>query len=82
MQILYFSWLRECIGTSFEEYQTDQKTVIGLINELVVREPRYAKAFRDLSVVRVAVDQELVSNLDASISNAREIAFFPPMTGG
>ena len=82
MQILYFSWLREAIGTSLEDYQTDQKTVIGLINELVAREPRYAKAFEDLSIVKVAVDKELISDLETSILDAKEVAFFPPMTGG
>ena len=82
MQILYFSWLRETIGTSLEDYQTDQKTVTGLINELVAREPRYAKVFEDLSIIKVAVDKELISDLETSILDAKEVAFFPPMTGG
>ena len=82
MKILYFAWLRECVGVSFENYTTDQTTVIGLIEELVGREPRYEKAFKDLSVIKVAIDHELITSMEASIVGAQEIAFFPPMTGG
>ena len=82
MKILYFSWLRECIGVSFEEYSTDQTTISGLIRELVNREPRYRKAFKNLTTVKVAIDQELVADMETSIVGAHEIAFFPPMTGG
>ena len=45
------------------------------------REDRYAAAFADLSALRVAVDQEL-SDFDAPLDGVREVAFFPPMTGG
>ncbi len=82
MKILYFSWLREYIGVSFEDYKTEKTTVIGLIDELVKREPRYAKAFGNLSVIKVAIDHELVVDMKTSIVGIREIAFFPPMTGG
>ncbi len=82
MKILYFSWLRECIGVSFEEYSTDQTTVLGLINELVDREPRYREAFKNLERIKVAIDHELVDDMHTSIAEADEIAFFPPMTGG
>ena len=82
MKILYFSWLRECIGVSSEEYSTTAITVRDLILELCKIEPRYKKAFLNVSLIKVAIDQELVDNLDESIIGAREIAFFPPMTGG
>ena len=82
MKILYFAWLRECIGVSFENYTTDQRTVIGLIEELVSREPRYEKAFKNLSIIKVAIDHELTTDMEASIVGVNEIAFFPPMTGG
>ena len=82
MKILYFSWLREHIGVSFENYTTDQKTVNGLINELTDRDPRYKEAFKNLKVIKVAVDQELVADMETSIVGINEIAFFPPMTGG
>ena len=82
MKILYFSWLRECIGVSFEEYSTEQTTISGLIRELVNREPRYRKAFKNLTAVKVAIDQELITDMETSIVGVHEIAFFPPMTGG
>ena len=82
MKILYFSWLRECIGVSSEEYSTTATTVRELILELCKIEPRYEKAFLNLSLVKVAIDQELANDLDESIIGVREVAFFPPMTGG
>ena len=82
MKILYFAWLRECVGVSSEDYTTHQTTVMGLIEELVSREARYEKAFKNLSIIKVAIDHELTTNMEASIIGAHEIAFFPPMTGG
>lgn len=82
MKILYFAWFRECIGISSEEYSTSATTARALIVELCKIEPRYERAFINLSLVKVAIDQELADNLDQSIVGAREIAFFPPMTGG
>ena len=52
-----------------------------LIAELKTREERYAAAFADVSALRVALDQEL-SDFDAPLAGVREVAFFPPMTGG
>ena len=56
-------------------------TVAELVKELSAREERYEVAFSDLDALRVAVDQDL-TDFDASLTNAREVAFFPPMTGG
>ena len=81
MKILYFAWVRERIGLPFEEVETGAATVSELVSELCAREDRYALAFADLSALRVAVDQELV-DFGASLEGAREVAFFPPMTGG
>ena len=81
MKILYFAWLRERIGTPSESVDTTAATVAALVEELRGREPRYQAAFADMAAVRVAVDQELV-DIDASLEGAREVAFFPPMTGG
>ena len=53
----------------------------GLIDELRGRDERHALAFSDMAAVRVAVDQEL-SELSAPLAGVREVAFFPPMTGG
>ncbi len=81
MQVLYFAWMRERIGVPKEEVETSAATVAELVEELKARNARYAAAFADMAAVRVAVDQELTA-LNASIKDAREVAFFPPMTGG
>jgi molybdopterin synthase sulfur carrier subunit len=81
MDILYFAWVRERIGLPREIVDTKAATVRDLVDELRAREDRYAAAFADLSALRVAVDQEL-ADFDAPLAGVREIAFFPPMTGG
>lgn len=80
-EILYFAWLRERVGLPRETVETDAETVAELVSELAAREDRYALAFADLGALRVAIDQNL-SDFNAALGNAREIAFFPPMTGG
>ncbi|SEQ14267.1 molybdopterin converting factor subunit 1 [Thalassovita taeanensis] len=81
MDILYFAWVRERVGLPRERIETTAATVADLVEELRAREERYAAAFADLSALRVAVDQEL-TDFDAPLAGAREVAFFPPMTGG
>lgn len=81
MDVLYFAWVRERIGLPRESIQTEAATVADLVAELRAREDRYDLAFSDLSALRVAVDQRL-TDFGASIEGAREVAFFPPMTGG
>jgi molybdopterin synthase sulfur carrier subunit len=81
MEVVYFAWVRERIGVPRERVETDAATVTDLVSELRAREDRYAVAFADLSALRVAVDQQL-TDFDASLEGVREIAFFPPMTGG
>lgn len=81
VEVLYFAWVRERIGAPRETVATDAATVLELVEELRAREDRYALAFSDLSALRVAIDQEL-TDFDAPLSGAREVAFFPPMTGG
>ncbi|MGR3792729.1 molybdopterin converting factor subunit 1 [Vannielia sp. SX4] len=81
MDVLYFAWVRERIGLPREIVETGADTVADLVDELRVREPRYAAAFEDVSALRVALDQEL-ADFDASLEGVREVAFFPPMTGG
>ena len=78
---MYFAWVRERIGIPKEKVDTNATTVAELVDELRAREERYAAAFADLSALRVAVDQEL-TDFDAPLAGAREVAFFPPMTGG
>ncbi|MDX5356976.1 MAG: molybdopterin converting factor subunit 1 [Rhodobacterales bacterium] len=81
LDVLYFAWVRERIGVPREKLDTQAATVADLVAELVAREDRYAAAFADLSALRVALDQEL-SSFDAPLDGVREVAFFPPMTGG
>lgn len=81
IDVLYFAWVRERIGLPRERLKSGAATVAELIAELSAREERYALAFADLGSLRVALDQEL-SSFDAPLHGVREIAFFPPMTGG
>ncbi len=81
IDVLYFAWVRERIGLPKERLDTGAATVADLVSELRAREERYEAAFADLSALRVAVDQQLTT-FDAPLAGAREVAFFPPMTGG
>jgi len=81
MDVLYFAWVRERIGIPRETLETSAKTVTDLVDELRAREDRYRAAFADPSARRVAVEQEL-NDFDAPLEGLREVAFFPPMTGG
>lgn len=81
LDILYFAWVRERVGVPRETVQTNAATVADLVRELSTREDRYALAFSDLSALRVAIDQDL-ADFESPLSGAREVAFFPPMTGG
>lgn len=79
--LVYFAWVRERIGLAREDVDSSAATVMDLVEELRARDPRYGAAFADLAALRVALDQDL-SDFDAPLAGVREIAFFPPMTGG
>lgn len=81
IDVLYFAWVRERIGLPRERVETSAVTVAELVAELSAREDRYAAAFADLAALRVALDQDL-SDFSAPLAGVREVAFFPPMTGG
>jgi molybdopterin synthase sulfur carrier subunit len=83
MKILYFARLRQIVGRGEEwiEVPAGVKTVGRLIDFLKARDAGCAAAFADLRTIRAAVDKAHAP-LDASIAGAREIAFFPPVTGG
>lgn len=81
IDVLYFAWIRERIGLPKERVETTAATVADLVAELVLREERYAAAFEDIRAVRVALDQEL-ADFSSPLADVREVAFFPPMTGG
>ena len=79
----YFAWVRERIGHADErvELTAEVATVADLIGWLKTRGPEYAHAFDKPEVIRAALDQTHVKP-NAAIGAAREIAFFPPVTGG
>lgn len=81
LDILYFAWIRERIGVPRERIETQAATIRELIEQLRAMDDWHAAALADLSAVRVALDQEL-SDLDSPLAGVREVAFFPPMTGG
>lgn len=83
MKVKYFAWVRERVGKAEEtiEPPADVRTVGDLIGWLSARGETYAYAFEKPTVIRAAIDQTHVK-AEAMISGAREIAFFPPMTGG
>jgi len=83
MKILYFAWVRERTGRAEEELAPPASvtTVAELMDWLKARGPEYEFAFADAATIRAAIDLTHVKH-DAPISGAREIAFFPPMTGG
>jgi molybdopterin synthase sulfur carrier subunit len=83
VKLLYFAWVRERVGKPEEEIDLPAgiATVADLIAWLSRRGDEYAHAFENPKVVRAAIDRAHVK-AETAIAGAREIAFFPPMTGG
>jgi sulfur-carrier protein len=83
MKLKYFAWVRERIGKAEEtvEPPASVQTIEQLIGWLAARGETYAHAFETPRVIRAAIDHAHVKP-DTAIAGAREIAFFPPMTGG
>lgn len=83
MKIRYFAWVRERTGRADEEIALPESvaTVADLIDWLRSRGPEFEQAFENARFVRAALDQSHVSH-DTPLGDAREVAFFPPMTGG
>jgi molybdopterin synthase sulfur carrier subunit len=83
VKLVYFSWVRERIGKTEEEIVLPKSvgTVADLIGWLSRRGEEYAYAFENPKVIRAAIDRTH-ARPESSIAEAREIAFFPPMTGG
>lgn len=81
IEVLYFAWVRERVGCAREQVGTSAATVAGLVEELKMRSEGHAAAFADTGALRVALDQDL-AEFDAPLAGVREVAFFPPMTGG
>ncbi len=83
MRVLYFAWVKEKAGIAAEDIEPPEgvATVAELIVWLKSRGPEFANAFEHAEIIRAAIDQSHVRH-DAPIAGAREIAFFPPVTGG
>ncbi|TMJ06191.1 MAG: molybdopterin converting factor subunit 1 [Alphaproteobacteria bacterium] len=83
MKLLYFAWVRERVGKPEEEIDPppNVRTIGELMAWLSRRGEEYAYAFENAKVIRAAIDHAHVKP-DTAIAGAREIAFFPPMTGG
>lgn len=83
MRLLYFAWVREKTGVGAEDIDIPAgvTTVAELMSWLKTRGPEFAHAFARSEVIRAAIDETHVRH-DATIRGAREVAFFPPVTGG
>jgi molybdopterin synthase sulfur carrier subunit len=81
--LLYFAWVRERIGHGEERLALPAgvATVAGLLDHLATLSPGHAAALADREAIRIAIDEDFVG-LDAPLAGAREIAIFPPVTGG
>jgi len=83
VKLLYFAWVREKAGRSEEEVDlpAETQTISDVIAWLKTRGPEFESAFERGDIIRAAIDQTHVKH-DTPIAGAREIAFFPPVTGG
>jgi sulfur-carrier protein len=83
VKLIYFAWLRERIGVGEEmrALPADVKTGADVLAWLATLGENYAAALEVPSIIRVAVDQEMIQP-DEFIGTPQEIALFPPMTGG
>jgi sulfur-carrier protein len=83
VKLLYFAWVRERVGKPHEDVDLPATvaTVGDLMAWLAKRGDEYAHAFENPKIIRAAIDRTHVRP-DTAIAGAREVAFFPPMTGG
>lgn len=82
-ELLYFAWVRERTGVGSErmELPAEVTNVAELLDWLAGRSAGHAAALADRSAIRVAIDEEF-AGMNAPVAGAREIAIFPPVTGG
>ncbi len=83
MQLLYFGWVRTKIGISGEKIELPYHVndVRSLIRWLQDRGAGYSEALGEISIIRIAINQEM-AELNSAITANDEVALFPPMTGG
>ncbi|OAN57536.1 molybdopterin converting factor subunit 1 [Sphingobium sp. TCM1] len=83
LSIVYFAWVREAIGRDEERIDRPDPgtTIAQLVASLAARGGGYAQALGDSDRLRAAIDQRFVP-IDSPVGDARELALFPPVTGG
>ena len=84
MKLVYFSWIRERVGFSEEELElpAEVSTISDLFDWLRGRGEEFSSFLEQPDIIRVALDREHIGDRNASVKDAKEIALFPPMTGG
>ena len=84
MKLLYFSWVRERLGRAEEEVELPAhvERVADLLDWMKGRGEEFEAVFEHADVIRVALDHEHAPDRDAPLAGTREVALFPPMTGG
>ncbi len=84
IKLIYFAWLRERFGIGEEQVDLPDtiKTISDLFDWLASRGEEFETVMEHRKIIQVAIDQEHVQDADTLIGNAKEIAIFPPMTGG
>lgn len=82
IQLKYFASIREALGQGGETLEVAATTVGALREELIARGGAYAQALARGKAVRVALNQTMVGDEAAHLSEGAEVAFFPPVTGG
>ncbi|MDM0113152.1 MoaD/ThiS family protein [Variovorax sp. J22R133] len=82
VHVRYFASVREALGTGSEDFETNAATLAGLRDELIARGGHHATTLARGRAVRMALDQVMMSDEDATLREACEVAFFPPVTGG
>ncbi len=82
IQLKYFASIREALGQGGETLEVAATTVGALRDELIARGGAYAQALARGRAVRVALNQTMVGDEAAPLSDGAEVAFFPPVTGG
>lgn len=83
MNIAYFAWVRERMGIADETIDVPAgiADVGALIAWLAARDARGALAFAEPHRIRAAIDGVMMGP-DAPLVGVREVALFPPVTGG
>jgi len=83
MRFIYFASVREAIGHDDEiiELPDDILTIKDCLEWLGDRGEKYTAAIADKEKLRFALDQEMAGP-ETAIGKAKELAIFPPVTGG